>query len=106
MGKYKTQSERVDIVLNIVRQLKNYPHPNPKIKETIDLYNPEYEYVSKFKSIFSNYIKQDDANPESLKDFRGVVFLSGSLERDVEYILPVHTNRESLFVVRMKNKRR
>ena len=105
MSKFKTQSERVDIVLNIVRQLKNYPHPNPKITEPLDLYKPEYEYVARFKTIFSNYIKQDDENPDSLKDFKGVVFLSGSLERDVEYILPVHRNREPLFVVRMKSRR-
>ena len=107
MSKYKSQTERIDIVLNIVRQMKNYPKPGayPKSDETIDLYKDDYEYVSKFKTIFTKYIKQDDTKPDSLQEFRGVVFLSGSLERDVEYILPIHKHREPLFVIRMKNRR-
>ena len=104
MSKFKSKGGRVDIVLNIVRQLKNYPNPNKNIDEPIDLYKDEYSYVKKFKQIFSEYIKQDDEKPDSLREFKGTVFLEETIRRDVEYILPIHTKREPLFVIRMKNR--
>ena len=104
MSKYRSQTDRVNIVLGIVRQLKNYPHPNPSVGGTIDLYKDEYEYVDKFKNVFTNYIKQDDTKPSSMRESRGTIFLEGSLERDVEYILPALAKQEPLFVVRMKKR--
>jgi hypothetical protein len=106
MNKYRNQSDRVNIVLDIVRQLKNYPNPNPSIKEPIDLYKDEYEYVARFKSAFTNYIKQNDSDPSSLKEYRGTIHLEGTLNRDVEYILPVLQKQDPLFVIRMNRKRR
>lgn len=106
MNKHRNQTERVNIVLDIVRQLKNYPHPNPAIKETIDLYKDEYEYVAKFKEIFTKYIKQDDSDPYELKECRGTIHLEGTLNRDVEFILPVLQKQETLFVIRMNPRKR
>jgi hypothetical protein len=41
-----------------------------------------------------------------LKDFRGSIFLTETLKKNIEYILPVKQNHEPLFVIRMnKNKR-
>lgn len=106
MHKYRSQTDRVNIVLDIVRQLKNYPNPNPAIKETIDLYKDEYEYVAKFKEVFSKYIKQNDAIPSELKECRGTIHLEETLKRDVEFILPVLQKQETLFVIRMNRNRR
>lgn len=106
MSNFRSKTDRVDVILNIVRQLKNFPNPNPRIEEPIDLYKDEYEYVVKLKKIFTDYIKQDDDKPYTLRDFKGTVFLTETLQKDIEYILPVHKNREPLFVIRMnKNKR-
>ena len=106
MSKFRSKMDRVDVILKIVRQLKNFPNPNPRIEEPIDLYKDEYEYVVKLKQIFTDYIKQDDDKPDSLKDFRGTIFLTETLKKNIENILPVKQNHEPLFVIRMnKNKR-
>ena len=63
-----------------------------------------YSYVTKLKQVFTNYIKQDDDNPETMKEYRGVVFLEETLKKDIEYILPIHKKKEPLFVIRMKNR--
>jgi hypothetical protein len=97
--KYRSQIDRINVVLDIVKQLKNYPTLNTG---PVDLYKDEYVYVQKLKKIFSDYIKQPQ---DDLKQFRGVVFFEETVKRDAEYILPVLKSQEPLFVIRMKTKR-
>jgi hypothetical protein len=97
--KYRSQIDRINVVLDIVKQLKNYPTLNTG---PVDLYKDEYVYVQKLKKIFSDYIKQPQ---DELKQFRGVVFFEETVKRDAEYILPVLKSQEPLFVIRMKTKR-
>jgi hypothetical protein len=106
MNNFRSKTDRVDVILNIVRQLKSFPNPNPRIEEPIDLYKDDYEYVVKLKKIFTDYIKQDDDKPHTLRDFKGTVFLTETLKKDIEYILPVNKNREPLFVIRMNTNKR
>lgn len=98
--KYRTQIDRVNIVLDIVKQLKNYP--TATAGETTDIYKEEYTYVQRLKKVFSDYIKQPQDN---LKQFKGSIFLEETVRRDVEYILPILKSQEPLFVIRMKTKR-
>ena len=98
-NKYRTQIDRVNVVLDIVKQLKNYPTQN---MGPVDLYKDEYVYVQKLKKIFSDYIKQPQ---DDLKQFKGAVFFEETVKRDAEYILPVLKSQEPLFVIRMKTKR-
>ena len=59
-----TQTERVNIVLDIVRKLKNY-----KIKSgnTINLYNEELcSFITEFKVITKKYIKEETEYKGSL----------------------------------------
>lgn len=97
--KYRSQIDRINVVLDIVKQLKTYPTLNTG---PVDLYKDEYVYVQKLKKIFSDYIKQPQ---EDLKQFKGVVFFEETVKRDAEYILPVLKTQEPLFVIRMKTKR-
>jgi hypothetical protein len=97
--KYRSQIDRVNVVLDIVKQLKNYPTQN---MGPVDLYKDEYVYVQKLKKIFSDYIKQPQ---DDLKQFKGAVFFEETVKRDAEYILPVLKTQEPLFVIRMKTKR-
>ncbi len=97
--KYRSQIDRINVVLDIVKQLKNYPTLNTG---PVDLYKDEYVYVQKLKKIFSDYIKQPQ---DELKQFKGVVFFEETVKRDAEYILPVLKSQEPLFVIRMKTKR-
>jgi hypothetical protein len=98
--KYRTQIDRVNIVLDIVKQLKNYP--TATAGETTDIYKEEYIYVQRLKKVFTDYIKQPQDN---LKQFKGTIFLEETVKRDVEYILPILKSQEPLFVIRMKTKR-
>jgi hypothetical protein len=97
--KYRSQIDRINVVLDIVKQLKNYPTLNTG---PVDLYKEEYVYVQRLKKIFSDYIKQPQDN---LKQFKGVVFFEETVKRDAEYILPILKSQEPLFVIRMKTKR-
>ena len=97
--KYRSQIDRINVVLDIVKQLKNYPTLNTG---PVDLYKDEYVYVRRLKKIFSDYIKQPQ---DDLKPFKGVVFFEETVKRDAEYILPILKSQEPLFVIRMKTKR-
>lgn len=97
--KYRSQIDRINVVLDIVKQLKNYPTLNAG---PVDLYKEEYGYVQRLKKIFSDYIKQPQ---DDLKQFKGVVFFEETVKRDAEYILPILKSQEPLFVIRMKTKR-
>ena len=97
--KYRSQIDRINVVLDIVKQLKNYPTLNTG---PVDLYKDEYVYVRRLKKIFSDYIKQPQ---DDLKQFKGVVFFEETVKRDAEYILPILKSQEPLFVIRMKTKR-
>ena len=97
--KYRSQIDRINVVLDIVKQLKNYPTLNTG---PVDLYKEEYGYVQRLKKIFSDYIKQPQ---DDLKQFKGVVFFEETVKRDAEYILPILKSQEPLFVIRMKTKR-
>ena len=97
--KYRSQIDRINVVLDIVKQLKNYPTQN---MGPVDLYKDEYVYVQKLKRIFTDYIKQPQ---DDLKQFKGAVFFEETVKRDAEYILPILKSQEPLFVIRMKTKR-
>lgn len=67
-----TQTERVNIVLDIVRKLKNY-----KIKSgnTINLYNEELcSFINEFKVITKKYIKEET-------EYKGSLFLKKLIKR-------------------------
>ena len=92
---YYTQKERLNIVLNIIKNLKNYKTNNNTI---INLYNDELcSFIKEFKSITNNYIKQDDTKP--IKEFKGKMFFE-EINKEIEYICPANKNKNPLFVIR------
>ena len=95
MTNYYSRDERLEIVLNIVKKLKNYELRNGSI---INLYNENLcGFIIKFKEITNNYIKQDDNN---VKEFKGKLLFT-EINKTIEYILPSNKNKEPLFVIRM-----
>ena len=87
--------ERLEIVLNITKKLKNYELKNEK---TIDLYNDNLcEFIKEFKTIAYNYIKQDENN---LKEFKGILKFT-EINKRIEYVFPIKKNVQPLFVIRM-----
>ena len=96
--KIRTREERLAIVLDIAKKLKNYVLPNG---ETMDVYEDHYSFVPELKQIFNDYIKQDDALP---LDYSGILRFE-EIGKDIEYILPATNKKEPLFVIRIQKKR-
>lgn len=95
MNNYYSIQERLEIVLNITKKLKNY---ELKTGKTINLYNDNLcEFIKEFKTITYNYIKQDENN---LKEFKGILKFT-EINKIIEYNLPIKKNVEPLFVIRM-----
>tara|TARA_B100001778_G_scaffold179020_1_gene147236 strand:+ start:2821 stop:3090 length:270 start_codon:yes stop_codon:yes gene_type:complete len=85
-----TQTERVNIVLDIVKKLKNY-----KIKSgnTINLYNEELcSFITKFKEIINKYIKEET-------EYKGSLYFE-EIDKTIEYLLPINKNIKPLFVIK------
>lgn len=92
---FYTKNERVLIVLEIFKNLKNYKLKNGNY---INLYNDNLcKFIKEFKDITKKYIDQSDDN---LKEYKGVLNFE-EINKKIEYILPIKKNKKSLFVIRM-----
>ena len=93
MTNYYSRNERLEIVLNIVKKLKNYELKNGS---TINLYNENLcSFVKEFKEITKKYIKEG-------KKYEGTLYFE-EINKNIKYILPINKNEEVLFVIRCKN---
>lgn len=92
--KFRSREERLSIVLDIAKKLRNYLLPNGT---TIDLYQDQYSFFSELKQIFNDFVKQDDMLP---LDYSGILRFE-EIGKDIEYILPASYSKDSLFVIRM-----
>jgi hypothetical protein len=90
-----SQEERLKIVLDIVYKLKNFKGTGG---QSVNLYNDSYTFISEFKKITNEYIKQDEDN---LKEFRGKIMFE-EIGKNIEYIFPVDKLVKPLFVIRQK----
>lgn len=95
--KIRTREERLAIVLDIAKKLKNYVLSNGG---TMNLYEDHYSFVPELKQIFNDYIKQDNELP---LDYSGILRFE-EIGKDIEYILPATNKKEPLFVIRMQKK--
>ena len=91
---FYTQKERLEIVLDISKKLKNFKGRNGQI---VDLYNDNLcSFIPEFKKICNEYIKQ---NENSLVEFSGDLIFE-EINKKIEYILPIEKNKLPLFVIR------
>ena len=91
---YYTKIERLEIVLDIVKKLKNYKGKN---NTTVNLYNEHLcSFIAEFKEICNNYIKQDESK---LEDYKGTLDFE-EINKKIEYCLPCKKNKTPLFVIR------
>lgn len=95
---FRTRAERLEIVLDIAKKLRNYVLKNG---ETMDLYQDTYSFVPELKQIFNDYVKQDDELP---LDFAGMLRFE-EIGKDIEYVLPATNKKEPLFVIRIQKRR-
>ena len=86
------QKERLKIVLDIVKKLKNFKGANGM---EVDLYQPHYSYYEEFKEITKKYIAE-----EGTKDIKGtIVFFE--IGCNIDYVFP-YGKKKPLFVFRKK----
>jgi hypothetical protein len=92
---YYSKSERLVIVLEIFKNLKNYKQKNGN---TINLYNEKLcSFIKEFKEITKKYINQKE---DDIKEYKGILNFE-EINKKIEYILPIKKNKEPLFVIRM-----
>ena len=91
MNNNYTEIERLNIVLDIVKKLKNFTLKN---NEIINLYNLNYSFIQEFKEITNNYIKTGES-------YKGSLYFE-EIGKNIEYNFPQKNYKKPLFVIRMK----
>lgn len=86
---YLSKSEKLEIVLNIVKKLRAFEGPHG----AVNLYNDEYSFVPEIKKVFKEYLDSDKPVKGTL-EFKEI----GKL---IEYRLPITNTKKPLFVIRM-----
>lgn len=92
-SKMRNKKERLEVVLEIAKKLREFP---TSTGTTIDLYNGYYDAIHEIKSVFNQYVNQDDTQ---LIEFSGNIDFP-ELGRKIEYVLPIEKRINSLFVLR------
>lgn len=87
-----SKKERLEIVLDIVKKLKDFHGQN---NQTADLYQPHFSYYDEFKEITNKYINEDGT-----KDLKGTI-LFFEVGCDIEYRFP-YTRKKPLFVFKKR----
>lgn len=90
--KLRSREERLLVVLNLRDKFRDYFQ--------LDINDPDCEALKKLKSIFSQYVNQDDANQKMLVSFSGKIPFP-EIERVIHYTLPVKKMNEPYII--MKN---
>jgi hypothetical protein len=95
---YNNKLDRLKIVLNIISKLKNYETKDGTI---INLYNENLcSFITKFKKITKEYIKQEDDN---IQEYKGILLFE-EINKEIKYLLPAKKNIEPLFVIKANKK--
>lgn len=93
---FYNKKERLEIIMNIIKKLKNFETKNNQI---INLYDENLcSFIKEFKIICNNYIKQDDNN---LQEYKGILNFE-EINREIKYIFPIYKTKKPVFVIRQK----
>ena len=85
---YKSSKEKLEIVLDIVKKLKNYETNVGKQ----DIYLDHYSYVKTLSKVFNDYVRINSRQ-------KGKVLFE-EINKYIEYDLPINKNGQPLFVIR------
>jgi hypothetical protein len=87
---YYTQTEKINICVDIATKLKNFEGKNGKV----NLFNDTYTFISKLKKIMSDYIKGNESYSGSL--------LFEEIDKKIKYSFPIEKTKNALFVIKIK----
>lgn len=90
MNNYYTRQERLDIVLNLRRQLQKFP--TRYSGQTVDLYQDVYICIPELKSIFKQYVSGFQSDTKNALEGR-LDFVEIGMH--INYILPYDRNIQS-----------
>ena len=85
----RNKEERLKLVLGLSKQLRDFPDVN--------LWNSQFESITKVKQIFNEYVNQDEKHASG----RSGKIYCDELNRIIDFILPIKSNVEPLFVLRV-----
>jgi len=85
-----TREEKVKIIVDIAKNLKNFPAKNGS---SVNLYNNQYTFIEKFKSVTMKWIQTDNS------EYEGFLYFE-EINKYFEYKFPRSKNKEPLFVLR------
>lgn len=94
--KNRNKGERLEIVLDLINKLKNFPTVKGT---TIDLYIDTFPAIVELKEIFSRFVNQDDSNSKFLVSESGTIHFP-EISRKIEYILPIKKINSPVFVLK------
>jgi len=91
MNNYEIRSkkERFDIVIDIVKKLKNFNNGT----YDINLYDDKYSFYKELNDVMKEYINGTNKN--------GIIHFV-EINKYIEYYFPIFKNEEPLFVLRFK----
>ena len=87
---FYSEKEKVEICLDIAKQLKFFENKNG----TINLFNDTYTFVPKLKTIFKEYIK-------GVSDFKGTLEFE-ELGKVINYHFPIAKKKKAVFMIKLK----
>jgi hypothetical protein len=107
MSGKRNRNERLQVVLEIAKILKNFPTSAISDyfgkEDYINYYDSKYLAIEKIKKEFEYYINQDDNNQKMLTGVSGKIPFP-EIEKYIEYVLPIRKTQQSHFVFRTTEK--
>ncbi len=95
---FYSKMERLQIVLEIVKGLRNFKCKDNSI---INLYDDGLcDFIPQIKTVFAAYITQTQTQAQDIPiDYKGMIFFT-EINKNIEYLLPSTKPTTSLFVIR------
>jgi hypothetical protein len=82
--------------MDIIQKLRNFYSSNNTI---VNIYNTEFPTIVKLKTIFDEYINQDDSHPSLIYGLNGSLDFP-EINRKIIYTLPVKKDSKPIFILR------
>ena len=94
---YRYREERVNIVVNFCKNLRNYQDIN---KTKVNLYDVKNSFIDEFKKSCKLYIDQDD--DKEIMDYQGKILFQ-EINKYIEFFLPGIKKKKPIFVFRFSS---
>ena len=91
-----TKNERLSFIMNVINSLRSFRGENGDV---VNLYNEEYSAIKSLKTIFDEYLNQNDTRSVS---FEGTIKFE-ELNRKLQYRLPAFAPHNPMIMLKKPN---